>query len=67
MSIYLEGERDLKTRPSRIVDLVLRTVALIMALGAVVLLAMQLITLENAVIMLGIGMSALVFDRLKDV
>jgi hypothetical protein len=51
---------------SNTIDLILRVIAVVMGIAAVALLAMKLITTENAIILLGIGIVATALERLSE-
>ena len=51
---------------TNVVDLILRVISVCMGIGAVALLATKMITVDNAVILLGIGMVAMALERLTE-
>lgn len=57
---------EMEKNATRFLDLALRTFALVMSVGAVALLIVEAISMENAVVMLGIAVTALVLERLTE-
>lgn len=51
---------------TNMVDLILRVIAVSMGIASVALIAMNMITVENAIILLGIGMVAMALERLSE-
>jgi hypothetical protein len=51
---------------SNTIDLILRVIAVVMGIASVALLGMEMITVENAVILLGIGIVATALERLTE-
>ncbi|MBT3241004.1 MAG: hypothetical protein HN357_08955 [Chloroflexi bacterium] len=51
---------------TNMMDLILRVISVSMGISAVALLAMKMITVENAVILLGIGIVAISLERLSE-
>jgi hypothetical protein len=48
------------------IDLILRVIGVAMGIAAVALMATRLISVENAIILLGIGIVAMALERLPD-
>lgn len=57
---------EMEKNATRFLDLALRTFALVMSVGSVALLIVEAISMENAVVMLGIAVTALVLERLTE-
>lgn len=51
---------------SSTIDLILRVIGVAMGIAAVALIATRLISVENAIILLGIGIVAMALERLPD-
>ena len=48
------------------IDLILKVIGVAMGIAAVALMATRLISVENAIILLGIGIVAMALERLPD-
>lgn len=51
---------------TKFVDLILQVIAVVMGIAAITLIALNLITAENAVILLSVGMLAMALERLSE-
>jgi hypothetical protein len=60
------GEEVLAKESSSMIDLILRVIGVAMGIAAVALIATRLISVENAIILLGIGIVAMALERLPD-
>lgn len=56
----------MKPQTSKIVDQTLRVIAVAMGISAVLLLLTKSITVENAVVLLGIGIIAMALEHLSE-
>jgi hypothetical protein len=54
------------SQTSNTVDLILRVIAIVMGISSVALLVLHMITSENAIILLGIGIVAMALERLTE-
>lgn len=59
-------EREMAPRSTKFIDLILQVIAVVMGIAAIALLALNLITAENAVILLSVGMLAMALERLSE-
>ena len=57
---------EMAPQNSNTIDLILRVIAVVMGMAAVALLAMEMITTDNAIILLGIGIVAMALERLTE-
>ena len=64
--IYDSQRSDMAPFTTNMMDLRLRVISVSMGISAVALLAMKMITVENAVILLGIGIVAISLERLSE-
>ncbi len=60
------GEEVMAKESASTIDLILRVIGVAMGIAAVALMAMRLISVENAIILLGIGIVAMALERLPD-
>lgn len=60
------GEEVMSKESSSMIDLILRVIGVAMGIAAVALIATRLISVENAIILLGIGIVAMALERLPD-
>lgn len=60
------GEEVMAKESASTIDLILRVIGVAMGIAAVALMATRLISVENAIILLGIGIVAMALERLPD-
>ena len=63
--IYFQRS-EMAPQNSTTIDLILRVIAVVMGIASVALLALEMITTDNAVILLGIGIVAMALERLTE-
>ena len=63
--IYFQRS-EMVPQNSSTIDLILRVIAVVMGIASVALLALEMITTDNAVILLGIGIVAMALERLTE-
>jgi hypothetical protein len=57
---------EMSPAATKMVDMILRVIGVVMGIAAVSLLALHIITIEDAVILLGIGIVAIALERLSE-
>lgn len=57
---------EMSPSATKMVDMILRVIGVVMGIAAVSLLALHIITIEDAVILLGIGIVAMALERLSE-
>ena len=59
-------QREMAPVSTSLLDLTLRVIAVVMGIAVITLLTLDLITVKNAIILLGVGLLAVTLERLSD-
>lgn len=57
---------EMSPSASKMMDMILRVIGVVMGIAAVALLALNIITTKDAIILLGIGIVAMALERLSE-
>ena len=64
---FFKGElSEMSPSAAKMMDMILRVIGVVMGIAAVALLALNIITVKDAVLLLGIGIVAMALERLSE-